>query len=277
MRAAPHAMRLTSAIRKRVALQLGAAVTALVPLLEGAWQDGDDDFVMQLTALVERAQRLAERVGGATALGRGFPIVQKLPQLTMPRSTMYDDHVVMEDTFQDRCGFSPSEFEDLHNDVLGVLEMCRDVDRVFTEAENALRRRRRYKYSSRERLYHFLIYFRHYPKLRKGSSDMNMSKSALLLDVAWLRVELSTHPLLVAEVQWGTPQELEQERLTLVGAGLLTPPFDDCTFMCDGTKDLCHRSAHYGHVNEPDFSQKGNGRSHLLQDISHYRKKSQTV
>ena len=170
----------------------------------------------------------------------------------------------MPDQFQMICGHSPQEFEQLHTDVLDVLRMVRNNDSVFTEQENALRRKRRYKFSSRERLYHFLMFCRHYPRLRKGGSDIGMSKAALLLDFVWLRSQLKVHPLLVAEVQWPDPDALEQERKLLVEAGLLGPGFENCVFMCDGTKDLGRRNAHYGHKHEPDYSQKGNGKSHLL-------------
>ena len=69
----------------------------------------------------------------------------------------------------------------------------------------------------------------------------------------------------MAEVQWGKPEELERQRQVLVAAGLLQPPFHNCVFMCDGTKDLGRRTAHYNRTNEPDFcSNKGHGKSHLL-------------
>ena len=127
-----------------------------------------------------------------------------------------------------------------------------------------MRKKRRYKFTSRERLFNFLTYCRHYPRLRKGSTDFGIGKTALLADVVWLREQLSVHPLMVAEVQWPTPDELEAERLCLVQAGLLSAGFEFSVFMCDGTKDLGRRNAHYGHKHDPDYSQKGNGKSHLL-------------
>ena len=72
------------------------------------------------------------------------------------------------------------------------------------------------------------------------------------------------HPLLKAEVQWGTPEEREEERLKLKRAGLLEAGLDSSVAICDGTKDKGHRSGKFGHKHEPDFNQKGNGRNHLL-------------
>ena len=182
----------------------------------------------------------------------------------MPSQLYYDNYVTVPDTFQIMCAYSQKEFEDLHGDVLSVLEMVRNVGDTFTDAENSLRKKRRFKFSSRERLFHFLTYARNYPRLRKGGADFGMSKAALLVDFVWLREQLSVHPLMAAEVQWPTPEELEVERLLLVRAGLLSAGFEFSVFMCDGTKDLGRRNAHYGHKHEPDYSQKGNGKSHLL-------------
>eukprot|EP00966_Prymnesium_polylepis_P155759 3597797-Prymnesium_polylepis.1 len=105
------------------------------------------------------------------------------------------------DVFQTLCAFSPGEFEKLHTDVLNVLEKVRDVGGVhgggtFTEAENSLRKKRRYKFSSRERLFQFLVYARNYPRLRKGGTDFGMCKASLLIDFVWLREQLSVHPLM---------------------------------------------------------------------------------
>ena len=143
----------------------------------------------------------------------------------MPSQMCYNQYVLVPDIFQCMCGHSPAEFEDLHNDVLVVLEMTRDVYGVFTDAENQLRRKRRYKHSSRERFFHFLTYCRTYSRLRKGGADFGMSKSAMLADFVRLRAQLIAHPLMIAEVQWPTPDELEMQRLLLVRAGLLTAGF----------------------------------------------------
>eukprot|EP00966_Prymnesium_polylepis_P288989 6675254-Prymnesium_polylepis.1 len=50
------------------------------------------------------------------------------------------------------CAYSPKEFEDLHNDMLDVLEMVRDIGGVFTTTENAMRKKRRLKYVARAAL-----------------------------------------------------------------------------------------------------------------------------
>ena len=58
---------------------------------------------------------------------------------------------------------TPSEFEDLHNDVLDVLRLSRNSSCLFTDEENALRKKRHFKFSSRERLFLFLMFYRQYP------------------------------------------------------------------------------------------------------------------
>ena len=93
-----------------------------------------------------------------------------------------------------------------------LVHKTRNHRHEFSAQENAARKRRRFKYSSRERLFHFLLYFRHYPKARKHEYDSSWSKSSLLADVAWLRECFATHPLLMAECQWPAPEKLEQQR-----------------------------------------------------------------
>ena len=108
------------------------------------------------------------------------------------------------------------------------------------------------------------MYFRKYPRVRHAEAESAWTKSSLLADVHWLRQQLLQHQVLREEVKWPSPEELELQRTQLVEAGLLTAGFEDATFMCDGTKDLGRRSAHYNRKHEPDYSQKGNGKSHLL-------------
>ena len=116
----------------------------------------------------------------------------------MPSQMYYDSYIRAPEAFTNLCGHGPAEFEDLHNDVLDVLRLSRNSDCRFTEEENSLRKKRHFKFSSRERLFHFLMFCRHYPTFRKGGADVGMSKAALRLDFVWLRAQLKVHPLLVA-------------------------------------------------------------------------------
>jgi hypothetical protein len=252
--------------RKRLLIELVNVVTQLGTLIDAPdLHDNDDGFAEQFQSVIEKAQATLDAALEDARPGKGNAILgQRMPTLSMPSQMCYDQYVLVPDIFQCMCGHSPGEFEDLHNDVLVVLEMVRDVYSVYTDAENEQRKKRRYKHSSRERLFHFLTYCRTYPRLRKGGADFGMTKSCLLADFVWLRAQLVVYPLMVEECQWPTPDELEKQRLLLVRAGLLTAGFEQSVFMCDGAKDLGRRNAHYGHRHEPDFSQKGNGKSHLL-------------
>ena len=253
--------------RRLVLLELINNVNQLSALLNvpAIVLDGDDDgFEHQFETALQKAQATLEAAIAEKGPGSGHAVIERSPQLVLPGQGCYDKFNRMPDTFQMMCAYSPEEFEDLHNDVLDVLEMVRDIGGVFTTTENAMRKKRRYKFTSRERLFNFLTYCRHYPRLRKGSTDLGIGKTALVADVWWLREQLTVHPLMIAECSWPTPDEIENERRSLVRAGLLTAGFENSVFMCDGTKDLGRRNAHYGHKHEPDYSQKGNGKSHLL-------------
>ena len=254
--------------RKRVAMELAAGIAAIVPLLDDPDRFSGDFGVSEseVSRLHARAQELHDRceaqeeqVGrGHTALGwKATPFVQ-------PKSDVYEFCVLRPERFQELTRFTVGEFESLHTDVYNVLEMRRDIHNLFTEEENAKRRKRRFKHGSRERLFHFLWWLTHYSKFKEMCGHTNMCRSACFYDFMWLRLQLCQHPLLVAEVHWPSPHELEAQRSTLVQCGVLEPPFDNCTFMYDGTKDLGRRTAHYNHRHEPDYSQKGNGKSHLL-------------
>ena len=75
-----------------------------------------------------------------------------------------------------------------------------------------MRKKRRFKYTSQERLFHFLMMLKEYPTITAAGKDSHLCRSAVYADFVWLRLKLSQHPVLVAEVQWGTPQELEEQR-----------------------------------------------------------------
>jgi hypothetical protein len=249
----------------QLALELAACVQQLSAFLDlPDCEDDEEGFEIGFARVGERAERLLEGIS-KPKVGRGKAKVgRRAPKVEMPSQLYYDSYIRAPEAFTNLCGHGPAEFEDLHNDVLDVLRLSRNSDCRFTEEENGLRKKRHFKFSSRERLFHFLMFCRHYPTFRKGGADVGMSKAALRGDFVWLRAQLKVHPLLVAEVQWPGPAALEAERLLLVEAGLLGPGFETCVYMCDGTKDLGRRNAHYGHKHEPDYSQKGNGKTHLL-------------
>lgn len=248
------------------AIELISLIVTVIPLLDTPVLDeGDNFFEQELWDLVCDAQALLDSLR-ADPVGRGYArdIFGRLPPLAQPSSEMYLDAVSDEAKFVSLVRFTPQEFEELHTDVLDVLRRVRDVDHTFTVAENNCRRFRRFKYSSRERLFHFFVWLKHYGTVRKAATECRLSKAALFRDCVWLRSQLSIHPLLVAEVQWPSPEKLERVRLLQVEAGLLDPAFEWAVAMCDGTKDLGRRTAHYNRQHEPDYSQKGNGKSHLL-------------
>ena len=253
--------------RRQLVLELGAAMVELFAILDASPANDDNDvweMVLEMNSVAHEMIEAYEK-SLVQSVGRGHCILgRRLPQLAKPKNDCYKVAVNIPERFVELVRFTPEEFEELHTKVYDVLALTRDIKFTLTEDENKLRRKRRYKYTSRERLFHFLMLLKSYPKFTSGSEQTALAKSALYTDFVWLRRKLSQHPVLVEEVQWGTPDELEEERRCLVSAGLLQPPFDNCVFMCDGTKDLGRRTAHYNRTNEPDYSQKGNGKSHLL-------------
>ena len=254
--------------RQLLIAELGAGIATLLPLLtstESSSAAGDDNSE-ELMELYMRVQHMLEHLQPTVRPGRGRTLLgQRLSQLSLPSQKLYERALLQPDTvFPASVRFTPAEFEELHSDVLEVLESARFDSSVFTTEQNRLRKRRRFKFSSRERLFHFLCFVHEYPTFRSMASRVGLIQSAFMNDFVWLREQLSTHPVLVAEVHWPAPQELEKQRKALVRAGLLPPGFEEAVFMCDGTKDLSRRKAHYFRLHEPDYSQKGNGKSHLL-------------
>jgi hypothetical protein len=245
--------------------QIMANIAVLITLIDSPVDDVSEMFHEEVVRALDQAQRLLDATNSADLPGRGrVSIGYRLPMLLMPKSDLYELHVAMPDRFQALCTFTPSEFEDLHNDVLDVLMLTRNLDGVYTEEENKMRKKRRFKYSSRERLFNFLCYMVSYRSLRKESLADGLSICALSVESRWLRSQLVDHPILAEEVKWPTPEEMEKERQLNVQSGLLPAGFENCVFICDGTKDLLRRMAHYNRTHEPDYSQKGNGKSHLL-------------
>ena len=247
--------------RNQLLVQLTGAVVALVKLISDDSEE-DESLLEQINDLVTRAQHIEEMIRPPPP-GRGS-CEWRLVQLQQPKNTMYEFCVDREERFVELVRFTPKEFEDLHDDVEEVMLRTRNHTGTFTDAENQLRRKRHFKYSSRERLFHFLWLLKNYPVVTEGANATNLCRAAVYVDFVWLRSQLSTHPILVAECHWPAPEDLERQRVSLVNAGLLETPFDQCVFMCDGTKDLGRRTNHYNRRHEPDYSQKGNGKSHLL-------------
>ena len=253
-------MKLSEARKRQLVLELTSGLMTLFWLLDQ--RDHDSDFVRRVSDMLQRAQHLLDEMS-PVSLGRGTASWRQL-QLVQPKSEMYGFCVERPELFVEYVRFTPAEFEQLHDDVSDILALTRNVGHAFTDEENRLRKRRRFKYSSRERLFHVLHIMKDYPKISESAGATNLTRSAIYIDFVWLREQLSIHPVLVAECEWPTPEKLEEQRLAFVACGLLEPPFDMSVFMCDGTKDLCRRNAHYNRQNEPDYSQKGNGKSDLM-------------
>ena len=75
---------------------------------------------------------------------------------------------------------------------MDVLELTRDIDGAFSPELNWLRRKRRFKYSARERLFNFLRYCRQYQSLQRTADKHRLCKTAHHVDFAWLR-QLNLH------------------------------------------------------------------------------------
>ena len=196
--------------------------------------------------------------------GHGVSLRAREPTVAMPKSEAFDAFVLLPDKFKEECGFTPIEFADLLASVMDVMILCRDEYGEYGKELNAKRRKRRFKYSARERLFIFLCYCRQYQSFTRTGNKERWCRSSVYADFLWLRRCLVTHPALRAKVAWGTPQEREAQRAALERAGVLPPGFEDVVFCCDGTKDLGKRARIY-EEQERDYSRnKGHGKSHLL-------------
>ena len=181
--------------RALVILEVTSAVTALIQLLHSYSFQGPDGerFWAAMDELFVETQKLLSSLDSAR-VGRGHcKIGRRLPQLAQPKSHLYELNVHLEDKFVELVRFTPKEFEDLHNDLESVLHETRDLKLVFTEEENETRRKRRYKYSSRERLFHFLMLLKSYPKYTNGAQQTRLSRSGVFVDFKWLRHRLHQH------------------------------------------------------------------------------------
>ena len=212
----------------------------------------------EVRRLVDEANRLAaQRRTEKLSLPR-------LPTLLLPKSDMFDLYAQQPDVFKDHTGFSPAEFMELHADVLDVLELPRNLSGFFTAEENAERRKRRYKYSSRERLFFFVHYLREYRTFRKQNATNVLAVAACKDDYDWLRLNLVHHPLLTSEISWPSDAERLKINRLLRDTGLLGPGFETLIGMADGTKDESKRMRNYA-AQERDYSgNKGHGKSHMV-------------
>ena len=212
----------------------------------------------EVRRLIDEANRLAAQQRSAKLS------LPRLPTLLLPKSDAFDLYVQQPAVFQDHCGFSPAEFMELHDDVLDVLELPRNLHGFFTEEQNAARRKRRYKYSSRERLFYFLHYLREYRTFRKQMASNVLAVAACKDDYDWLRLNLVHHPLLTAEITWPSDAERQATNKLLNDTGLLGPGFENLIGMADGTKDESKRMRDYA-AQERDYSgNKGHGKSHMV-------------
>ena len=158
--------------------------------------------------------------------GRGVSPYPQLPTLSLPRSDRYNQLVLLPDKFQQECGFSPAEFNTFFGEVESVLLLCRDTQDAYGAVMNRQRRRRRYKYGPRERLFIFLCFCRQYGgrSFRRHANNWNWSVSSIFVDFVWLRANLICLAAMTSMLRWGTPQERESQRLRLIRAGALAAP-----------------------------------------------------
>ena len=192
------------------------------------WEDdtSEDEWqaFLRVHAASMRAVRLLQQQHDRR--GRGVSPYPQLPTLSLPRSDRYNQLVVLPDKFQQECAFSPAEFDSLYGEVESVLLLCRDLQGDYGTALNCQRRRRRYKYGPRERLFIFLCFCRQYGgrSFRRMANNWNWSVSSVFADFIWLRENLICLPALSSKLRWGTPQERETQRLDLIRAGVCIFP-----------------------------------------------------
>lgn len=225
---------LTVARRRRQVAAAGACVVLIMELLG----DGVSCGAEELASLKQRTRAALAALKKQLMHirpGSGHSLLPRLPTLSLPHSGDFDLFVQLPDTFKSECGCTPSEFlEQLLPAVMDVMELTRDVDGAYGPELNRLRRKRRFKYSARERLFNFLRYCRQYQSLQRTADKHRLCKTAHHTDFAWLRMNLVVHPFLVSKVSWGTPAEREQQRQDLVTAGARA---------CDGPRATSHHLA----------------------------------
>jgi hypothetical protein len=148
----------------QLVLELASCVQHLSAFLDlPETEDDNGSFESQYARIGERAERILDGIS-KSKLGRGNSKVgRRGPKVEMPSQQYYDSYIRAPEAFTNLCAFTPGEFEDLHNDVLDVLQLSRNSSCLFTDEENALRKKRHFKFSSRERLFHFLMFCRQYP------------------------------------------------------------------------------------------------------------------
>ena len=148
--------------KKRRVLTMVAATMQVVLQVAAETSSNDLEYVEQERVLLHEinlqsaafiAQMTKELMKG---LGYGRSRLERMPTISMPKSEAFDAFVILPDKFRQECGFSPMEFGVLLAAVMEVLHMCRDTNDEYGPVLNAARKRRRFKYSARERLFMFL-------------------------------------------------------------------------------------------------------------------------
>ena len=121
-------MELSQEEKVEVLLEVGALLVTLFSLLDDS--SDNSEAAAAYHRMTRRCQAICEELENSTLpVGRGFTADGQpaAPRLELPRSRMYEVYVELPDMFCEIVGFYPSEFEDLHNDVVDVLSMVRDV------------------------------------------------------------------------------------------------------------------------------------------------------
>ena len=256
-------MRPLSLQRKRqVAATVSVAAEVIFSMSEAALID--DEHRIKLASARKAYEELKAMLDGPLKGGRGRSLLPRLPTLKFPKNRIYAIYIEIPDRFKEECGWSPTEFHDLLNDVRDVLVLARNHSMDYTDAENRRRRRRAFKYRPEERLFAFLVYLRRYPALRSFSIYYGLGYTALWADIKWLRAKLVTHEALKSEIAWPSAQERSSQRQLLVDAGLLPPAWSSAVAIFDGTKDPAEKPRDHEKELADYNGNKGFGKTHML-------------
>ena len=221
-------MKLSIEKKRVVVVNVASAVAAIVnaasTIIETSTSRTEEEWMLlkQVERESQHIRALLEEEEGQ-GWGHGNSPWPQLPTIALPKSGAFDLYVQLPETFKQECGFYPSEFDRVLTGVMDVMVLCRDVDDEYGEELNAARRKRRFKYSTRERLFIFFVYARQYQSLRRTANTWMWSTSSVYAEFLWLRKKLVVHPEMRSKVKWGTPEEREEERRALVAAGAPLP------------------------------------------------------
>lgn len=205
--------------RITVAVAAAAAVQSVMQIASdtaGTCEDVEREGAL-LLEIRERSAAIMQLIEADQnrGYGHGFSMQARLPTVQLPKSDAFDLYVQLPVEFNTQCGFTPAEFDVLLTAVMDVMLLCRDIDDEYGPELNALRRKRRFKYSARERLFYFLVYCRQYQSFRRTASSATIAwnTTSVRADFVWLRSQL-------VKMSWGTPDDREQQRLNLIRAGV---------------------------------------------------------